>query len=147
LTLKFVEEFSSVCSKNEKSFEHYFGFLMKITVYQGEPHAESVIRNVIQSITSIIVKGLPPNLLSIILEPLFERMKVLINIRYNWRICKGIVFLQQHTSADTDTSQTFFILVAQQLMCICSYLINPKKFKSTITEIYMNKAQGGHQSK
>jgi hypothetical protein len=75
VALRFIEEYCQVCKRDDEAFKIYFDFLLKITQYAGEPHTESVVRSVIQSITSIVIKGLPPKHLESILSKLLDRMQ------------------------------------------------------------------------
>ena len=99
VALQFVEDFNLACSRDSESQSMYFDFLLNMMEYRGEePQTEAVIKRVLKIISMIILKGqVEPKVLENFLNPFFLRVQKLLDTRYNWTLCKTMVFLQIHS--------------------------------------------------
>ena len=99
VVLQFIEDFNVACSRDSESQSMYFDFLLKLMEYRGEqPYAEALIKRVLKIISTIILKGqVEPKVLENFMNPFFSRVQKLLDTRYNWNLCKTMVFLQIHS--------------------------------------------------
>ena len=130
-TFDFIQYINDIALIDEKSHLQYLEFLFQLTEYKNfDPHIEAIIKRSMSIMTNIILKGaISGSSLKHILKPLFERCKMLINLRYDNDHCMAFVFASKG-------SQTLFFAIGLQLMQISSYLINPSHFKARIQEHY-----------
>jgi len=105
---------------NKETHKNYFIFLLGFTSYQVEAHAEAFIRRSFNIISNIILKGAISNeTLTEIIDPLYDKMKKLIELRYNSEACMTLIF-------SSKGSQTLFYTVGLYLIHLTSFLINPE---------------------
>lgn len=97
--LQFIEDFNVACSRDSESQSMYFQFLLKMMEYKDEqPQTEALIKRVLKIISTIILKGqVEPKVLENFMNPFFLRIQKLLETRYNWNLCKTMVFLQIHS--------------------------------------------------
>jgi len=146
IVLQFIQDFNVACSRDLESQSMYFEFLLKMMEYGGEQaQTEALIKRVFKIISTIILKGqVEPTVLENFMNPFFSRIQKLLDTRYNWNLCKTMVFLQIHSQQSNSynnmigsqqmnfedpMNQNIFVFLGLQIICISSYLIDPKAFK------------------
>jgi len=89
----FIESMNEVMRLNKETHLIYFMFLLDFTDYQVEPHAEAFIRRAFNIINNIILKGaIGQDTLAKVIDPLYEKMRNLIELRYNSEACMTLIF-------------------------------------------------------
>ena len=86
-----------------------------------------------QILSAVIMQAeTPTELLLELVDKLYEKLKGLLNTRYDWSLCKNVVYLQEAaggSSGPEDEQQNFIVFVAHQVLAISSYLLDPPRFK------------------
>mmetsp|Transcript_30487 Transcript_30487/g.29868 ORF Transcript_30487/g.29868 Transcript_30487/m.29868 type:complete len:161 (-) Transcript_30487:135-617(-) len=128
LTFEFIEILNGILQKNSSSHLLYIGFLLQFTDYEmNEPHSEAFARRTFSILNNLILQGkVPIDILKEVLPNLYDKIEVLLDLRYNNEACMNLIF-------PAKGSQTLFYTVGLYAMHFSSYLINPKHFKQRMT--------------
>jgi hypothetical protein len=90
--------------------------LEMLTYKQDNGHSESVVRQVIPIINSLIISGQ-----AIPTQKYLNKARELMALRYKWLVSKNLPI-------------DFFEFVAKELMLVCAYTISPEGFKKRMQQ-------------
>ena len=138
----FIETLNDFYILSSETQALYFDFLFRFTEYTGEQRQEAFIKRSFSIFYSALLRGrIKKSIVKELVPRLIERMKSLIDLRYNNEACMTLVF-------QAKGQQTLFLTVGLYLIHITSFLINPKQFKARlqIHGAQMNENRIGVQS-
>ena len=104
----------------------YCDFLYRFMEFKSEQRQEAFIKRSFSIFYSALLRGrIQRAILKELLPRLIERMKSLIDLRYDSQACVQLVF-------QAKGQQSLFLTIGMYFIHITSFLINPKQFKARL---------------